>query len=240
MVPVDTASWRRNRFVLLPELLAERVLELRRWVDAIEEFEGGWRHRVEATSNGPRIRRIENVARHHAGLATLLAAGDILAQASALLGTPAILSADEVDYEHPGGAGSPLRQDDYTDHPTIGCMIAVDLRTPATGCLALATGDHGQLLDAGARTATLPFCAIPMAPGDVLWFDPRAPRRMLPNSGPAARRAIFATYKAVSAGDDRTDIDRHSDLHPAGAISRSSNPSSSPGPSPDAVRCASS
>ena len=93
----------------------------RRWPDG----GGDWLHHREMTDDGPKLCRSENLVPFHDGLRGLLTTGPMLDRASALLGEPAVLYKEKINYKLPGGAGYapapgraglPLRRDPRVVH----------------------------------------------------------------------------------------------------------------------------
>ena len=103
----------------------------------------GWMHHREMTDDGPKLCRSENIIPFHAGLRALLTTGPLLDTASALLGEPAVLYKEKVNYKLPGGAGYAPHQD-APAYPFIdahvSCMVAVDDATLENGCLEVVVG----------------------------------------------------------------------------------------------------
>ena len=83
---------------------------LTEWVDEIavrpDGDEGILQH-FEGTDDGPLLCRSENFVPAHAGLRALLCAGAMLEVAGALLGEPAVLYKEKINYKLAGGAGTP-------------------------------------------------------------------------------------------------------------------------------------
>ena len=67
----------------------------------------------EMTDAGPALCRSENFVPFHAPLAASLRTGPVIEVASALLGQPAVLYKEKVNYKLPGGAG-------YSPHHALG------------------------------------------------------------------------------------------------------------------------
>jgi hypothetical protein len=70
------------------------------WVDEVSSWpdDGPWLHHRELTDDGPQLCRTENFVPFHEGLATLLTTGPMLQTASALLGEPAVLYKEKINY----------------------------------------------------------------------------------------------------------------------------------------------
>jgi hypothetical protein len=185
------------------------------WVDEVSSWpdEGPWLHHRELTDVGPQLCRTENFVPFHEGLATLLTTGPMLQTASALLGEPAVLYKEKINYKLPGGAGYAPHQDApaYRFVEThVSCMVAVDDALVGNGCLEVVSGRHQEVLpmdDTGCIradvAAALEWAPVEVRAGETLWFHSRTPHRSGPNLGPTPRRALYPTYNARAEGDLR-------------------------------------
>jgi ectoine hydroxylase-related dioxygenase (phytanoyl-CoA dioxygenase family) len=90
-------------------------------------------------------------------------------------------------------------------------MVPLDPATEASGCLWVApeyeqgqfpTDRRGRIEESVA--ATLDWRAVPLDPGDLLFFDSYTPHRSDTNTTARPRRAAYLTYNAASRGDQRT------------------------------------
>jgi hypothetical protein len=189
--------------------------DVQRWVDEVAAWDdaGPWLHHRERTEHGPQLCRTENFTPFHDGLRRLLTEGPMLEVAAALLGEPAVLYKEKINYKLPGGAGYAPHQDApaYRFVEThVSCMVAVDDARVANGCLEVVSGHHHELLptdDAGCIRADvvagLTWEAVEVQAGETLWFHSRTPHRSGPNLGPTPRRALYPTYNALAEGDLR-------------------------------------
>lgn len=206
----------RNRGWVVTNLIDDiTAREIVRWVDDIAEWadDGPWLHYREMTDFGPKICRTENFTPHHAGMHQLLRLGRLVAAAGELLGEPAVLYKEKINYKLIGGAGFSPHQDApaYRFVDThVSCMIAVDDATVANGCLEVVSGMHAEILpmdDVGCirpdLAATFEWEVAELRAGQVLWFHSRTPHRSGPNNSIADRRALFPTYNALREGDLR-------------------------------------
>lgn len=215
------AGWERDGHLLATGLFDAATLDsLREWASAIAVVRPGPEddnpvlQHFEATQNGAVLARSENFTQRLSGLRDLVTTGSIAQAAAQLMGEPALLYKEKINYKHPGGAGFEPHQDatayKFVDlHIT--CMIAVDAATPDNGCLEVAASYHRSLLPTNgdgcinpAEANELLFSAIPMAPGDVLWFHSRTPHRSADNRSSSSRRALFLTFNAAAEGDLRS------------------------------------
>jgi hypothetical protein len=211
----------RRGWLLTRTLDADEVALLRGWVDDVAAWpdDGGeWLHYREGTDDGPKLCRTENFVPFHDGLRTLLTSGPMLDVASALLGQPAVLYKEKINYKLAGGAGYSAHQDApayrfVTVH--VSCMVAVDDATVDNGCLEVASDAHRDLLPMDERgcirddvVSTLTWVPVEVQAGDTLWFHSCTPHRSGPNRSTAPRRAIYPTYNAASEGDLRADYYR--------------------------------
>ena len=140
----DVAHFTRFGWVLLELLDPDQVDELRRWVDEVAGWaddDGEWLHYREMTDGGPKLCRTENFVPFHDGLRSLLCEGAMRDAASALLGAPAVLYKEKINYKLPGGAGFAAHQDApayrFVD-AHVSCMVAVD---DATGQASAPTSE---------------------------------------------------------------------------------------------------
>ena len=166
------------------------------------------------------VSRIENVSPFHDGFAELSQA--LAAPVAQLLGEPALLFKEKINFKLPGGDGYTPHQDQqagwwkYGDF-YISVMVSIDESTEANGCLKLAAGHHKRGLFREWEPLTeedmegMDFVSYPTKPGDVVFFDSYAPPRSEPNRSETTRRLYFATYNAASAGDHLAEYyaDKH-------------------------------
>lgn len=186
------------------------------WVDQIEDWattDGPGLHHFERTDAGPALARSEDLLDHHPGLRAFLVEGAVPDWVSALLGEPAVLYKEKINYKRPGGAGFAPHQDAtayrFVDRH-VSVMIPLDPMTVASGCLDFAPRPRDLLLPA-ERGCILPqvarslgFEPVEAMPGDVVLFDSYTPHRSGPNTTSRARRALYLTYNPASRGDWRS------------------------------------
>lgn len=205
----------RHGWVLIDTLHDTELQQVRTWVDEVAttpDGEGGVLHYREQTDAGPQLCRSENFTPSHAGLAQLL--NDRLAvTATLLLGEPAVLYKEKVNYKLAGGAGYSPHQD-APAYPFIdthvSCMVAIDDATVANGCLEVVSGRHDQVLPLDDRgciaaevVADMTWIPAEVRAGQTLWFHSRTPHRSGPNRSDRNRRALYPTYNAAREGDLR-------------------------------------
>lgn len=199
---------------------AQAVEQLRSWVDDIASWpdDGGWMHHREQTDDGPKLCRTEHLIDFHPGLRDLLTAGSMLATASALLGEPAVLYKEKINYKLVGGAGYAPHQDapayPFIDRH-VSCMVAIDDARPENGCLEVVESRHHEVLgtdDGGCIRPDLvdamDWLSVEVPAGSTLWFHSQTPHRSGPNRSTRPRRALYPTYNARSEGDQRADYYR--------------------------------
>jgi ectoine hydroxylase-related dioxygenase (phytanoyl-CoA dioxygenase family) len=173
-------------------------------------------HEDSLTAPGERIvQRIEDVTPFHAGLEDLFTRGPMIEAVARLLGEPAVLFKDKVNFKLPGGEGFEAHQDvqagwnAYASY-YVSVLVSIDTATEANGCLEMAAGWHDRGLVGAewtplgeAEIAGMGFVTYPSAPGDVMFFDSFAPHRSAPNLTDRPRRALYVTYNRASEGDHR-------------------------------------
>lgn len=210
-------DWARDGYVVVRGALdAARLAEIGRWVDEIVEWAalgGPGLHHFEQTDTGPALARSEDLIPHHRGVRSLLTEGLLPALAGKLLGEPALLYKEKINYKQPGGGGFAPHQDApayrFVDHH-VSAMIPLDPATVSSGCLWVAGGhERGLLPTEGLRglradvVEELDWQPVELSPGDLLWFNSYVPHYSETNTTDSARRAWYLTYNAASAGDFR-------------------------------------
>ncbi len=210
------AHFADHGWVLTRTLDATGTERLQAWVDEVAAWPDdgdGWLHHREATDTGPQLCRSENLIPFHAGLRALLTTGPLLDTATALLGEPAVLYKEKINYKLVGGAGYSPHQDapayPFVDRH-VSCMVAVDDATAANGCLEVVDACHHELLRTDERgcihpevVAELTWTTVEVPAGATLWFHSRTPHRSGPNASDRPRRALYPTYNARAEGDLR-------------------------------------
>lgn len=213
--PSMVEHFHEHGWVLTQDLDDDEVVDVRTWVDEIASTfgqEGPVLHHREMTQFGPKLARSENFVPIHAGLRELLTVR-LSATAAKLLGEPAVLYKEKINYKLAGGAGFSPHQD-APAYPFIdahvSCMVAVDDATVENGCLEIVSGRHDRLLDTDDRgcirhdiVESMQWTTAPIAAGQTLWFHSLTPHRSGPNLSTRDRRALYPTYNALSEGDLR-------------------------------------
>ena len=207
----------RTGWLLTRAVDSAGVASLQRSVDEIAAWaddDGDWLHYRELTATGPKLCRTENFVRFHEGLCQLLTSGHMIDVAAALLGEPALLYKEKINYKLAGGAGYSPHQDApayrFVD-VHVSCMVAVDDATVENGCLEVVSAAHADVLPVDERgcirselVESMSWSAVEVRAGQALWFHSRTPHRSGPNRSDVPRRAIYPTYNAASDGDLRT------------------------------------
>lgn len=132
-----------------------------------------------------------------------------------LLGAPAVLFKEKINFKVPGGQGFAPHQDiqpgwdDYAPY-FISVLVTIDPSTVANGCLELASGHHkrgwiGERLKplTPEQLRGVVFEKFPTAPGDVVFFDCFTPHQSAPNLTDRARRNLYLTFNRADQGDFR-------------------------------------
>lgn len=217
--PADREQLQRDGYCVVRELVdATGVARLLRWTTQLEtgpEISGRhWVYREDSqTTPGRRIvQRIENFCPFHDGFDEFVRDGALLRWTSALMGAPAVLFKDKINFKMPGGAGFKLHQDQQAGWSVyaplfVTAMVTLDAATIDSGCLEIAAGRHRegligeqwQPLDEAGVTLT----AVPTAPGDVIFFDSYVPHASRVNFTNRPRRILYLTYNLASDGDHR-------------------------------------
>jgi ectoine hydroxylase-related dioxygenase (phytanoyl-CoA dioxygenase family) len=137
------------------------------------------------------------------------------AAAARLLGEPAVLFKEKINFKLPGGAGFEPHQDQQAGWSAyaplfITALVTIDRSTLENGCLEMAAGprlsgligpEWAPLTD--EEMSGLSLAPVPTESGDVLFFDSYAPHASKRNETTDARRILYLTYNRLSDGDHR-------------------------------------
>jgi hypothetical protein len=211
----EQAHFKDQGWLLLDGLLELTPAQLQDAVAAVAAWDddGEWLHHREMTDAGPRLARTENFTPFCEPLFNLLRRGALPEVAGELLGEPALLYKEKINYKLAGGAGFSPHQDKpaypFVDQ-VLSVMVAVDDATIENGCLFVASGRHHEVLDqdergciAEAVTAVLDWEPVELRAGETLFFHALTPHRSGANTSSADRRALYPTYNGASEGDLR-------------------------------------
>ena len=101
---IDVEHFAEHGWLLTRPLDAPATTRLHDWVQQVAADDAVLQSR-EMTEHGPALCRSENFVPFHDGLRALLTTGAMVDTASALLGEPAVLYKEKINYKLPGGAG---------------------------------------------------------------------------------------------------------------------------------------
>ena len=150
----ELADYGRDGFLVCRGLFRpEEVAELRRATDEIQawpELPGAWMVYGEQSLREPGrrlVNRIENFYPHHPGFKAVFDGDKLLGRVADLLGEPAVLFKDKINFKLPGGGGFEPHQDQQAGWSVyaplfVTALVAIDGATQANGCLELAAGHH--------------------------------------------------------------------------------------------------
>ena len=223
MIAIDEGHlecWRTSRYVVVRGALdRQEQRQVSEWVSELAawpETPGRWMKYFEGESR--QLCRVENFVPYHAGLRSLLARPDLGAVLARLLGEPAVLFKEKINYKLPGGQGFAAHQDapaftSFGQPYHITLMLAADATTIENGCLEMVDGHAERCTLPQAPDGTLHPDVVsrlrwrPLATeaADLVLFDSYVPHRSGPNLTEAPRRALYVTYNGISAGDRRAD-----------------------------------
>ena len=219
----EREAFERDGFLLVPRLFGPE--EIRRISGGIDDLAAGkprkdeWLVHYEDSllKKGEKLlSRVENFTDFHEGLRSFIYDPRICDRAEEILGEPAVLFKEKINFKMPGGAGfkphqdiQPAGWDAYAEY-FISVLIAVDPSTLENGCMELVArrhkegwlGKRGQFLTP-EEIAGMKFEKYPMAPGDALFFDCFVPHQSGPNFTDRPRRNLYLTFNRRSEGDQR-------------------------------------
>ena len=222
LAPAQLDHYRDFGWAVAPGFFsATEVAAIAGWTDALlagPERSGGPMLYREASLLDPAARvvqRIEDFCPHHEEFDALVRHGRLARAAERLLGGPALLFKEKINFKMPGGAGFEPHQDQQAGWSAyaplfVTALVAIDAATCANGCLEMTTArrQHGLIGREWAPlseaelvgTETIP---VETAPGDVVFFDSFAPHGSKPNLTDRARRILYITWNRAADGDHR-------------------------------------
>jgi len=200
---------------------AREAAEIASWTDeliALPEVPG--RHMVyyedSLTEPGVRVlQRIEDFCPYHERFDALVRGGRIAAAVEQLLGGPAVLFKEKINFKKFGGAGFEPHQDQQAGWSAyapifVTALVGIDRATTQNGCLEMPNAPRLSGMIGEEWTPLTPqqiagqdLAPVPTEPGDVLFFDSYAPHASKPNLTAAQRRILYLTYNRADAGDHR-------------------------------------
>jgi ectoine hydroxylase-related dioxygenase (phytanoyl-CoA dioxygenase family) len=222
LTPEDINAFERDGYLVVRGMYAPEEIEaMAGWIDALvakPPVRGGDMVYLEDSRNEPGRRilsRIEKFAEPGTAFGDLVRSRTMLDAVEALLGGPALLFKEKINFKLPGGGGFEPHQDiqpgwdDYAPY-FISLAIAIDPSTLENGCLEVAPGHHRRGLIGerwkplgAAELEGMRFDAHPMAPGDVMFFDCFVPHQSQPNATAHQRRNVYLTFNRAADGEHR-------------------------------------
>jgi len=218
LTPAQVDAFRRDGFVVVPGFYdADEMVDIAAWVEEVQnwpETPGEHMMYFEESASGERIlNRIENVPPYHAGFGRLTGDDKMRGACGQLLGEPAVLFKDKINFKMPGGGGFDPHQDVQAGWSRyagihITSLVTIDRTTVENGCLEMARNFHRHDLIGDEWTpltdenlAGVEFEKIEAEPGDAVFFDSFIPHQSAPNRTDAPRRVLYYTYNKASEGD---------------------------------------
>jgi len=161
------------------------------------------------------FQRVENFCSYHPGFDKLIRGGQLEWAVEQLLGEPAVLFKEKINFKMSGGAGFEPHQDQQAGWSRyaplfVTAMVSIDPSTRENGCLEISNGPRQSGLIGrewepltAAEMAEFDLMAVPTRPGDVVFFDSFVPHASGPNLTSNPRRVLYVTYNRASDGDHR-------------------------------------
>jgi putative nucleotidyltransferase with HDIG domain len=221
--PGQVESFHRQGFLQLTDVFNhEQIDRLQGRATALgllPEAPGKWMKYFESSANGDRLLcRIENFTQHESVLGAIIDGPRFLDLVSQLMGEPACLFKEKINFKLPGAAGFQPHQDapaftsfghDY--HITL--MLSFDDSTEDNGCLEVAPGEwpkqnlpfKADLTIADDTVEQMDWQSVATTAGDILLFGSYLPHRSGPNKASTPRRALYATYNRAVDGNVRDE-----------------------------------
>jgi len=218
LAPALLAHYAHHGYVVVPGLFsAGEAATLRAWVDEVQawpETPGKWMQYFEQDAAGRRLlNRMEDVLPYHEGFRRLAACARLAGICGQLLGGPAVLFKDKINFKQAGGGGFEAHQDVQAGWARyaalhVTALVTIDRSTVANGCLEMAANFRGRRLIGAEwepltpeQLAGVQWVPIEAEPGDAVFFDSFVPHRSGPNHSTTQRRVLYYTYNRAEAGD---------------------------------------
>jgi ectoine hydroxylase-related dioxygenase (phytanoyl-CoA dioxygenase family) len=227
----DIAAFERDGYLVKRGgFSAADMARISQWTDevmAMPEVSGRhWVYHEKSRKDGAKlVNRIENIAPLHEGFHDM--AQSLKAPVAQLLGEPAVLFKEKINFKMPGGGGFAPHQDSQAGWDTyadffISALVSIDPATLENGCLQLVAGHHKSGLVKSWEPLNddemkgMFFEPVPTEPGDIVFFDCYAPHASEANMSDSIRRIYYATYNRESAGDHMAQYyaDKHRNFPP--------------------------
>ncbi len=220
--PQQIDNFKRDGFLVIRQMVSPKEIQaLSGWIDDIASLKPEIGKQMvyyedSLSKNGERIlSRIEKFVDTHEKLKSFVYNEQMIGYVSQLLGEPAVLFKEKINFKLPGGGGFKPHQDiqpgwdSYASY-FISVLVTVDKSTVENGCLELSAGHHQRGL-IGRKWEPLEereldgitFTKAPMEPGDVAFFDCFVPHQSQPNLTNKPRRNLYLTFNRQSDGDHR-------------------------------------
>ena len=214
----ELAHFQDRGFVRLPGALsAEQLAILRGWVDALAtwpETPGKWMKWFERDGEQRTLCRMEDLLPHHEGLREWCTSSAFTDLVSDLMGEPATLFKEKINFKLPGGGAYGAHQDapafaTYGHRYHITAMVAVDPADEHNGALEMgppcAPGTTLEQREDGTLSGEpeMQWSLAPLDAGDMMFFHSYVPHRSHPNRSERPRRALFITWNRAADGDVR-------------------------------------
>lgn len=211
--------WKKHGFIFLSDFFPSSIRDqLGQWCDELTswpETPGKWMKYFEINQQAQRqLCRVENFIDYHPQMNEVARGARTVELVSELMGEPAVIFKEKINYKFPNGGGFKPHQDapafiSFNQKFHITIMVAIDACTLENGCLQVVTGGankpeilpqekDGSISSAYANQVS--WTPIECKPGDVILFDSYLPHYSEPNRSKGSRRAIFITYNKLSEG----------------------------------------
>ena len=161
------------------------------------------------------FQRVENFCSYHTGFDKLIRGGQLKSAVEQVLGSPAVLFKEKINFKMSGGAGFEPHQDQQAGWSRyapqfVTALVSIDPATLENGCLEIANcprqsrliGREWEPLTA-SEMAGFELMPVPTRPGDVVFFDSFVPHASAANLTSEQRRVLYVTYNRASDGDHR-------------------------------------
>ena len=224
--PEEIESFQRRGFVVKPAFFpAEAVRQVSDWLDrssdCIEPLgsEARYYEKSPVTGRNMLVRMEHFLGPDNGAISGLFLSPQATSGVAQLLGEPAQLFKEKVNFKLPGCRADKLHQDQsagwnaYTDFFITMAIAVDDNRRDNAALTFLQSGNYQKSLmapewepltkDDPPYSPAEEYCLIEANAGDAIFFDSYVPHGSPPNTSERSRRNVYVTFNRRSAGDLR-------------------------------------
>ncbi len=227
LTPDQTSEFHARGFIVLKGFIApDAVRIIGEWLDGLGTAPAGagpearYFEKSPVTGSSMLVRVEHFLGPDNPDISRLLLSPAVLEAATELLGEPAMLFKEKVNFKLPGCRADKLHQDQSAGWNAYGdffitMAVAVDANRRDNAALSfLNSGNYSKSLmtpewqplteDDPPYSPAAEYTLVEADPGDVIFFDSYVPHGSPQNTSARQRRNVYVTFNRRSAGDLRS------------------------------------